>query len=286
MKDHITIAIKNNIRIYVATTTNSLLGATKRHNLWPVATMALSYSLTITAIMGKMLKGKQKIVSILNGGGPLGTIMAESDSKGNIRGYVANPFVDLKDNKTGKLDVNRAVGKSGTLKIIKDLQIKEPFTAQVKIIDGSITQEFSHYFYQSEQIKTAIMSACLLDKENGVVSSGAILFQLLPGHNELDITDIEEIIKKTKDFSQKLSLKSHKEILEELIPGFKIKDKSKIEFNCSCDINKMKGAILTLNDKDKKELFKKGSCEIKCQYCSEIKTFNKKELEKIFNKAK
>ena len=150
--------------------------------------------------MGKMLKGKQKIVSILNGGGPLGTIMAESDSKGNIRGYVANPSVDLKDNKTGKLAVDRAVGKSGTLKIIKDLQIKEPFTAQVEIIDGSISQEFTHYFYQSEQTKTAIMSACLLDKKNGVVSSGAILFQLLPGHNESVLLILNKLLNKQKIF--------------------------------------------------------------------------------------
>ena len=286
MKDHVTIAIKNNIRIYVATTTNTVLEATKRHNLWPVATSSLCRLLSVTSIMGKMLKDKQKIVSILNGGGPLGTLMAESDSHGNIRGYVANPNVDLKYNSTGNLAVEKAVGEKGTLKVIKDLGLKRPFRAEVAMIDGTITNEFTHYFYQSEQTRSAIMQTCLLDKEKGVVSSGAILFQLLPGYSEEDIKEIEKIISKTKNFSQIFSIKNHQEILDQLIPGSKVIDVSDIRFNCSCDINKMKGAIIALDKKDKEEILNDGKCEIKCQYCSSIKVFNKEELTQLFSEEK
>ncbi len=282
MKDHITIGIKNNIRVYVATTTESILEATKKHNLWPVAVMALSRSLTITAIMGKMLKDKQKVVSIINGGGPLGTIMSESDSHGKIRGYVANPSVDMKYNSNNKLAVDFAVGKNGTMKVIKDLQLKKPFTAQIKIVDGTITNEFTHYFYQSEQTKTAIINTCLLDGEKGVISSGAILFQLLPGFSEEDVLEIEKIISSIDKFSEKFAIKSHKEVINELIPECEVLEKSDIWFECNCDINKMKSAILTLQQKDKDELLKEGKCEIKCQYCSEIKVFNKDELKDIF----
>src|SRR5690625_1596482 len=144
------------VRAYVATTTKMVEEARKMQGTWATASAALGRSLTITSLMGAMLKGEDTITTKIEGDGPLGAIICDSNPKGETRGYVLNPQVDFPLNEQGKLDVRSAVGTEGTVSIVKDLGLKDYFTGQVPIVSGEISEDFTYYFATSEQTPSAV----------------------------------------------------------------------------------------------------------------------------------
>ena len=190
MKDTLIHAISANGHIRVLTCTSTQLAeqARKQHNLWPTSAAALGRVLTITAILGSMLKTeKEKVTVQINGGGPIGTIMADGWANGDVRGFVGDPEIYLKYNDTGKLAVGTAVGKDGYLKVIKRMNMKNDFTGQVALVSGEIGEDFAYYFTISEQTPSAVSLGVLVDTDNSVMASGGILIQMMPEATEDDI---------------------------------------------------------------------------------------------------
>ena len=144
------------IRAYAIQSTELVEEARRRHDTWATASAALGRTLTISAIMGAMLKGEDKLTVKVEGDGPVGPIIVDSNAKGEVRGYITNPHVDFELNSIGKLDVSRAVGTVGTLSVAKDLGLKEMFTGQVPIVSGEIGYDFTYYFANSEQVPSAL----------------------------------------------------------------------------------------------------------------------------------
>ena len=162
------------------------------HKTLPVATAALGRALSGASLMGNALKGRGASLTLqIKGGGPLGTVLAVSDPEGNVRGYVTNPQVDLPLRADGKLDVGRAVGSEGTITVIKDLHMKEPYVGTVDLLGGEIAEDIAGYFVESEQIPTACALGVLVDRDQSVKSAGGYLIQLMPGAGEDTIARVE-----------------------------------------------------------------------------------------------
>ena len=163
------------------------------HTLLPMGTAALGRALLGASMMGDMLKAENGSVTLqIKGGGPLGTILAVSDCEGNVRGYVQNPHVDLIEQRPGKLDVGAAVGMVGTLTVMKDVGMKEPYIGSIGLFSGEIADDLAMYFVESEQIPTACALGVLVGKDQAVTAAGGYLIQLLPGATEDIITKIEQ----------------------------------------------------------------------------------------------
>ena len=162
------------------------------HHASPVATAALGRALAGASMMGNALKGQGASLTLqIKGGGPLGTVLAVSDTQGNVRGYVANPQVDLPLRDDGKLDVGGAVGGEGTIAVIKDLHMKEPYVGTVDLMGGEIAEDIAGYFVESGQIPTACALGVLVDRDHSVKAAGGYLIQLMPGAGEDTIAKVE-----------------------------------------------------------------------------------------------
>ena len=162
------------------------------HRTLPVATAALGRALAACSMMGNALKEDGASVTLqIKGGGPLGTLLAVSDNQGNVRGTVDNPVVDLPLRPDGKLDVGAAVGHEGTLTVIRDLNMKEPYVGSVSLLGGEIAEDLAAYFVESEQIPTACGLGVLVDRDQSVLAAGGYLIQLLPGAGEDVIAKVE-----------------------------------------------------------------------------------------------
>lgn len=162
------------------------------HRTLPVATAALGRTLAACSMMGNALKGEGSSVTLqIKGGGPLGTLLAVSDNQGNVRGTVDHPGVDLPLRRDGKLDVGAAVGHEGTLTVIRDLHMKEPYVGSVGLLGGEIAEDLAAYFVESEQVPTACGLGVLVDRDQSVLSAGGYLIQLLPGAGEDVIAKVE-----------------------------------------------------------------------------------------------
>ncbi len=282
------LAHEGAIRIIVVDTTNTVKEACERHRTYPTASAALGRTLTMGAILGSMLKSdKEKVMIQINGGGPLGTILVDANSNCEVRGFVANPEVHIMNEKTKKLDVGAAVGNDGTLRVIKDLSLKDDFTGTVQLQTGEIAEDFAYYFTLSEQTPSAVSLGVLVNENSEVVSAGGILIQLMPNATETDILIAEDVVKHLKPISQLIHEGfTPTSLIESLFQDVEVLGMSTVQFKCSCSRDRMFEALSTVaKDEIKSMIHEDHGTEITCHFCNSTYHFSEDELNSILNKS-
>ena len=271
----------------VAVSTRDLTERARQiHKTLPVATAALGRTLAAASMMGNALKGEGASLTLqIKGGGPLGTILAVSDSEGNVRGTVDNPQVDVPLRPDGKLDVGTDVGMDGTLTVIKDLHMKEPYVGSVGLLGGEIAEDLAAYFVESEQIPSACGLGVLVDRDQSVLTAGGYLIQLLPGATEGIITMVEGGIYAAGPVTKLLEEDSDPEsLLRRVMSDFELEilEKSSIEYKCYCSRERMEKALISLGPEELKAVIdEQGDVTLSCQFCDNDQLFTKAQLEEM-----
>ena len=250
----------------------------KQHGCYPISTIALGRFLSITAMMGAMVKDEQTITTVLNGGGEIGTLFAQANTKGEVRGFVSNPNVDLPlvDNKW---DIEGAVGYNGILTVIKSFNEENSFSSQVEIQSGDIASNFAVYFYDSDQLPTIVNVSVELDKEGNVKTSKGYIIQLMTGYEEEDVKFLEEL--KLAGFDKNID-----DVVLEMFADFKKLENSGVKFVCDCSKEKFENGLKTLKKEELKEILDTdGHIETMCNFCSKKYDFSKEEIEKIIQEG-
>ena len=284
------LAFDGKVRAYAIRSTESVAEAQRRHNTWPVVSAALGRAMTATAMMGAMLKGEDKLTVKIEGDGPIGAIIVDGNSKGEIRGYVKNPHVHFDLNEQGKLDVRRAVGTNGFLTVVKDLGMRDHFSGQVPLVSGEIGDDFTYYFASSEQIPSAVGVGVIVNPDNTIKAAGGFIIQLMPGTEEEVISFIEKRIKEVPSISALIN-EGHtpEEILYKILgeKEVEILDKVFVNYKCHCSKERVATAITGLGEEEiKKIIEEEGQAEAHCHFCNEKYTLNKKELEELLEQMK
>ena len=254
------------------------------HQTSPVATAALGRLLAAGSMMGNELKGDGSSVTLrIKGDGPLGTLLVVADNEGNVRGSVQNPQLDLPIREDGKLDVGGAVGHGGTLTVIKDLNLKEPYVGSVELLGGEIAEDLASYFVESEQIPTACALGVLIDRNQSVKAAGGYLIQLMPGAGEDTIAKVEGGIMAAGNVSAILEKDPDPEaMLRTVLSDFEVKvlEQEPVEYRCGCSRDRIERALLSLGrDELSAILAEQGSCDLTCQFCDRVYHFSGPELE-------
>ena len=254
------------------------------HTLLPVATAALGRSLLGASMLGDMLKEDGASLTLqIKGGGPLGTVLAVSDNQGNVRGYVQNPHVELMEIEPGKLDVGRAVGTAGTLTVIKDLNMKEPYVGTIGLFSGEIADDLAMYFVESEQIPTACALGVLVDVDQSVQCAGGYLIQLLPGADDAAISAIEQGIARVGPVTEALrGGLSARELVEQVLSEFQLEILSEepVEYRCYCSRERVTRALISMGREELNSLIREqGRAELTCQFCDKVYHYTNEELE-------
>lgn len=273
------------VRAYAATSTRVVEEARKRQDTWATASAALGRTLTITALMGAMFKGEDSLTVKIEGGGPIGAIVADGNAKGEVRGYVTNPHVDFDLNEQGKLDVAKAVGAEGYLSVVKDLGLKDYFTGQVPIISGEISEDFTYYYATSEQIPTAVGAGVLINPDHSVLAAGGFIIQVMPGVDEETVTRLEEQIQSFSSISSLIEQGNNPEqILQHLFgeEEVKILEKLPIVFKCKCSKERIGRAITGLGNEEIKQMIDEDQgAEASCHFCNETYLFTEEDLKDL-----
>ncbi len=253
------------------------------HTTLPVATAALGRTLAAASMMGNALKMEGASLTLqIKGGGPLGTVMAVSDEFGNVRGYVQQPHVDLPLRPDGKLDVGAAVGSQGSLTVIKDLGMKEPYIGSVALLGGEIAEDLAAYFVESEQIPTACALGVLVDRDQSVRAAGGYIIQLLPGAGEDVISKVEAGVMAAGAVTGLLDQHDDPEaLLRTVLSDFQVEilETTPIEYRCYCSRERVERALISLGRKELESILtEQGSCELTCQFCDRVYHFSADEL--------
>lgn len=276
-------AQNGDVRIIAAITTETVQEGAKLHNCTPTAAAALGRMLTAGTLMGALLKNESDSLTLqISGGGEAKGVMVTAHSDGSVKGYIGNPEVDLPLNHLGKLDVGGAIGKEGNLKIIRDMGLKEPYVGQVPIYTGEIGDDIAYYFTVSEQTPSAVALGVLVDTDLTIKAAGGFIIQMMPGASEY-IADIityrlQEIPSITSMITKGMTIE---EILQYIFEdmGLKIHEDLKPEYRCDCSRDRVERALISIGQKDLKELYEEGkSEEILCHFCNKAYVFTKEDI--------
>lgn len=292
MKDYLVkaLACDGHIRAFAVRTTETVSDAQRRHKTWRTASAALGRTLTAGVMMGAMLKGEDKLTIKINGGGPLGPIVVDSNAKGEVRGYVTNPEVDFESNEHGKLDVRRAVGTDGMLAVVKDVGMRDFFSGQVPIVSGELGEDFTYYFATSEQVPSSVGVGVLVNPDDTILAAGGFIFQLMPGTPEEIIAELEERLQTIEPISKLIERGlTPEQILEELFGKEQVKvlETMPVGFECNCSKERFANAIVGLGAVEINAMIEEdGQAEAHCHFCNEKYLFLIEELEELKKDAK
>ena len=286
-KDYLQIitAFDNTVRIYLVKSTDLVNKAMETKMMYPTAVAALGRTLSVTLMMGQMLKGDQTIAVKVEGDGPLGKIVTEADTSGNVMGYVQNGEVYLKYNDH-KLNVGDAVGRNGFITIVKDLHLKEPFTSSVPIVSGELAEDFTYYFTVSEQVPSSVSLGVLVSNENKVISSGGFIVQVMPNCKDEVIDLLMNNLKTIKPVSELILQGNSLRDIAHLIVGkdekIEVLKTVNVDYKCRCSKEKFAKGIKSLGKDTINKMIKEDhQIEATCQYCGKKYLFTEEELNDI-----
>ena len=272
------------VKIAVITARDIVERAREIHGLSPTATAALGRTLCGASLMGNMLKEKDATLTVrINGGGPVGSIVAVSDSEGNVRGYAESPGADLPLRADGKLDVGGLVGTNGTLTVSRDLGLREPYIGSTALVTGEIADDFTAYLAESEQVGAACGLGVLVDTDRSVRAAGGFIVELLPGAPEELIARLEENITMMDQLTTILDEDGEGEVISQVMRGLEPRalTEESVEYRCYCSRSRVADALASLGADTLAELAADGSAEVGCQFCGANYIFTQQELESL-----
>ncbi len=292
MKDQLIRAMTRDgfVKITAVGTTEITRRAREIHHTTAVATAALGRVLAACSMIGNMQKIDEGSVTLMiKGGGPLGTILATSDPKGNVRGYVEHPQVALMEKYQGKLDVGAAVGGSGTLTLIRDLHMKEPYVGTVELLGGEIAEDVAAYFVESEQVPTVCALGVLLERDQTVKTAGGYLLQLLPDAPDKLIDTLEQNVAAAGTISQMMQMGMGPEEIIRRVLGkveLEILERESISYKCYCSRERVASTIISLGAEEMQSMIDDGEeIHVNCQFCDTIYTFTPEEIQALLTNA-
>lgn len=293
MADKLTKAVTKNgyIRIYAVNSKSIVSAAHNFHKTLPLASAALGRLLTGAILMGSMMKEENSSITLqLKGDGPLGRILAVANSKGQVKGYVENPFADLPLNMFGKIDVGNGVGKDGYLSVVKDLKLKEPYVGQVPIQTGEVGDDIAFYFAQSEQVPSLVALGVLVDRDYSIKEAGGFIVQIMPDCDEFNLKKFEKSAENITSVTKLLEKGlSNEELIKMVMKDFEVDilEETEVDYVCDCCDDRMQRAIVSLGKKEIEDIIKEqGEAEIVCQFCNKAYNYDKEALEKMLERAK
>lgn len=279
------LVFNDKVRILAINSTNLVKDVTKQLQTTPCASAALGRTMSIVSLIGLMQKNEDQVYAIIDGNGPIGKINTHYMGNGKIRGYVDNPQVDIFTNEHNKLDVKKVVGNDGFLNITIKQNLKNDYHGSVPLVSGEISEDFTYYFSASEQIPSAVSAGVLVDKNNEVLSAGAIIIQMMPLCDETDIEKVESILPEISQLSSKLlDQEDIEKFINSIFDDFKLLDEINIEYSCTCSYEDMQAKIATLSIEDLNDiLIEDQQLEAVCPWCNSKYLFDEKSLKDIIS---
>ena len=285
------MAYDNQFRVYAIDATEAVAEAQRRHDTWSASSAALGRTMVGSLLVATTgLKGDQKMTVIVNGNGLGGRILADANAQGDVKGYIQNPHVSLPLNANGKLDVRAVVGTEGTLSVIKDLGLKDPFSGQVPIVSGELGEDFTYYMANSEQIPSAVGLSVLVDTDDSIKVAGGFMIQVLPFASDEAIASIEKNIAEMPLVSRLMENGATPEdILHRILGKENVHfiEKMPVQFKCDCSHDRFKQGMAAIGTEELTAIIEEDhGAEVVCQFCGTKYNYTEDELTELLNANK
>ena len=270
------------VKMSVISARDTVQRAREIHNCSPTASAALGRTLCAASLLGESMKEEKASLTIrINGGGPIGSVVAVSDSEGYVRGYVDDPRVDPPLRSDGKLNVGGAVGRDGMLTVSRDIGLKEPYIGSTELVSGEIAEDLTAYLLSSEQVPSACALGVLVDTDTSIKAAGGFLVQLMPGAEEALIDRLEENIFMMDQLTTVLSEDGEEALFAQVLKGmeYHLVEQSPIGYRCGCSRERVEQALTSIGAEQLRHMARDGKpVEVSCQFCNSRYSFSPEEL--------
>lgn len=283
------LAYDSQFRVYAVDATQTVAEAQRRHDTWSASSAALGRAIVGTLLIATTgLKNDDKMTVMINGNGLGGRIVAGANGQGDVRAYIQNPNVSLPLNENGKLDVRAVVGTEGTLSVIKDLGLKEPFTGQVPLVSGELGEDFTYYMVNSEQIPSAVGLSVLVDTDDSIKVAGGFMIQVLPGATDAAISQIEKNIADLPLVSRFMEDGAKPEdVLIKILGKDNVRfiEKMPVQFKCDCSRERFKDGLAAIGREELQTIIEEDhGAEVVCHFCENKYYYDEAELTELLAK--
>lgn len=273
------------VKISAVTARGVVERAREIHGLSPTASAALGRTLCAASMLGELMKEDEASLTIrVNGGGPVGSVIAVSDNGGNVRGYVTEPKADLPTRPDGKLDVGGLVGTDGMLTVSRDIGLKEPYVGSTELVTGEIAEDLAQYMVESEQIPAAVGLGVLVDTDRTIKAAGGFIVQLMPGAPEELITSLEDNIFVMDQLTTVLAEDGVDEAVHQVLKGLEYETVMRVpvEYRCNCSRERVEQALRSVGREELEDMAASGEeTEVSCQFCDRVYRFGPEELRAL-----
>lgn len=273
------------VKISAVTARGVVERAREIHGLSPTASAALGRTLCAASMLGELMKEDEASLTIrINGGGPVGSVIAVSDNGGNVRGYVTEPKADLPTRSDGKLDVGGLVGTDGMLTVSRDIGLKEPYVGSTELVTGEVAEDLAQYMVESEQIPAAVGLGVLVDTDRTIKAAGGFIVQLMPGAPEELITALEDNIFVMDQLTTVLAEDGVDEAVRQVLRGLEYETVMRVpvEYRCNCSRERVEQALRSVGREELEDMAASGEeTEVSCQFCDRVYRFGPEELRAL-----
>lgn len=273
------------VKISAVTARGVVERARQIHGLSPTASAALGRTLCAASMLGELMKEDEASLTIrVNGGGPVGSVIAVSDNGGNVRGYVTEPKADLPTRSDGKLDVGGLVGTDGMLTVSRDIGLKEPYVGSTELVTGEVAEDLAQYMVESEQIPAAVGLGVLVDTDRTIKAAGGFIVQLMPGAPEELITALEDNIFVMDQLTTVLAEDGVDEAVRQVLKGLEYETVMRVpvEYRCNCSRERVEQALRSVGREELEDMAASGEeTEVSCQFCDRVYRFGPEELRAL-----
>ncbi len=267
------------IRAMVAVTTDLVDEGARRHHTEPLSTAVLGHGLTAAALLGALLKVEQRVALRVEGDGPIGRVLAESDAYGKVRGYVENRALE------GPLPITRervaeAIGDQGALLVVKDLRLKSLYESAVPLRSGHLDDNLTHYLLESEQIPSIVRIGVQMSELGELVTAGGLLAQVMPDYDERAWAQVQKRAQQIDPGYELAEGATPEALLADIFDGisYDILEKRDVRFRCTCSREQISKVLMGLDIKELRDLIDEGGAEVTCQYCGQVYQFDVEDL--------
>lgn len=279
-----------NIKMAVITARDTVQRAREIHGCSPTAAAALGRTLCGASLLGEGMKEENATLTIrINGGGPIGSVVAVSDSSGYVRGYVENPGVQLPLRSDGKLDVGGAVGRDGMLTVSRDLGLREPYIGSTELVSGEIAEDLTAYLLESEQVPSACALGVLVDTDRSIKAAGGFIVQLMPGAPEEMIDRLEENIFLMDQLTTILNEDGTDALFRQVLKGFDyhLVGEAEVGYRCCCSRQRVEEALSCIDDRELLEMIGEAKpIQVNCQFCDADYRFTPEDLKALLERKR
>lgn len=273
------------IKMAVITARDTVEEARRLHRCSPTTTAALGRTLCAASMLGEAMKEDRATLTIrINGGGPLGSVVAVSDHEGNVRGYVEHPAVDPPRCPDGKLNVGAAVGRDGLLTVSRDIGLKEPYIGSVALVSGEIAEDLTRYLLTSDQIPSACALGVLVDPDGSVRAAGGFLVQLMPGAPETLIDALEDNIFMMDQLTTVLDEDGEEALFAQVLKGFDyhIVQSAPVAYRCPCSRERVEAALGVIEPGELRGMIAEGrEIPVDCEFCGKSYLVTPEDLRRV-----